>query len=162
MVCHGDSLVDKGIQATTGQDANHVLLADWVHNRLMAIEALGSGVTFRPFSLLADKEYLRLTVYRANISDFDKNVALANAISHVGKDYDFVQIMHIWLKDVLDIPEGLGENGDSEDKFICSELVLRAYMAAGFHVAGGEELDAITPGDFEESDLLEKVVSFTF
>jgi len=124
------------------------------------LEAIGEGVIFTSFEQSVG-EADAVVVLRPNLSEEDLREALARALSHRGKEYDF------------------DFDFETTDRLVCTELIFRAYdglleippmrlimgrprisatdyvrMWADTRAAGNAQLDLVHFLDFDEANLV--------
>ena len=127
------------IQATTGSKWNHVAVVAWKKSKPVIIEALFNGGV-----VISDPEKYMTNGYELALSrpawttETQGTTAAAFAIIQVGCEYDKAKIIKIRLLQLI-----LGSNGvdlinidENDDMFICSELAIRAWSAAGRKIGG--------------------------
>lgn len=101
---------------------------------------------------------------RCKLDDSQKIAIIKWLMSQIGRSYDKWQILSIFTRSFLRIIPPLYKLLkkktsflDSRHKFICSELVKRAYLSIGIDLYPRASTSEITPWDLQRSDILKMV-----
>lgn len=158
-----DTVFSRLIKRFTNCEWSHVgiIWRPMPEDRVLAIEAIeGVGVRVTPLSRYAFNPETRKNIPMrfavaelVDATDDHFAKAVRYALDHVGSMYDRSQIIKIaavlgGLRSV-DVGDSL-----TDDQFICSELVDRAFKAAGFPIqilAGGTQIPFVVPSHIADS-----------
>ncbi len=122
------------IQSTTKSKWNHVGILVWQDTKLVCIEALWSGgvVATNPLRYLSD-DY-EIAIARPSAASITQAATAAGfAKQRIGSAYDKIKILNIRAMQLIlgsDVVEIINAP-ENDDVYICSELVIRAWRAAG-------------------------------
>lgn len=127
------------IQADTDSPWNHVGLMKWIDGKLYVIESkCDGGVAKNDPADYLDGNH-RIALARPSwINESQQNTAAAYAYQQIGRGYDIGKILKIRALQLIlghDVADGI-QSEEHDNVFICSELVIRAWKAAG-HKLGG-------------------------
>lgn len=92
-------------------------------------------------------------MYRVKgITDYERQQAVNNALTMVGVRYDYKQILGLYLRLVF---RKDSTTFNKANKYICSEIVDNAFIAADIPRRDNSNLGDITPQElFEKYDLI--------
>ena len=166
----GRGFVSSAIMAQTGGHFSHVEIAQWNLGQLMTMGATSHGTIYRRLSSIVG-EYCAIAVARvpfgpsegwpaAQVKRETLRVTLRQALAHLGRPYDFADIAKIWWRDRLGLGHARGDRKSDQDKFICSEFVAAAFVAAGIDLVPQKPDRLTTPEDVLRSRDLEIMFSF--
>jgi hypothetical protein len=139
LLCSGNSIISKAIQNITNCNISHVGLIEVVRDRVMILEAHGTGIRHIPLTKYFDdyendKKYNgRLFIARKKKYSFLKNGELLDfAYSKLGKSYNYTDLLEI-LNNETFIHRLFGVSKyRKENKMICSEFVNECFLACGY------------------------------
>jgi hypothetical protein len=154
----GKTIMSSLIQWVTRSPYSHAGISVWWNERLMVMEAKGSGVVVSPFSRSignyhGDVEWFRST---QEISEEDRLKMVIFAQEELGKIYGR------WKTIVLGIQTLFQRNPDKRDrlkrqkKLFCSEYIAQAYNFIGLDLKKKTSDQFMKPADIANSPLLEK------
>lgn len=90
--------------------------------------------------------------YRGNL-----NIMVSYCESKVGKKYDLLQVISLYILIILGIKRTI-DPLDIMEAFVCSELIGQGAERADIIFAEGVAIDRLTPADIYNSDKLEKLI----
>lgn len=151
-------LVPSIVQWVTRSPYAHAGIAAWWNNRLMVIEAIGSGVIANPISLSL-KRY-KATVewfqYEEEISDDERRNIVRHAQEELGKGYAIWRT--VWFAINILFIRNFEERDKrrEENKYFCSQFVAHVYSSAGLDLKKNRADGEMAPMDIAQSRLLVK------
>jgi len=164
----GDILLYKGkgiftsgfvptlVQWVTGSPYAHAGIAAWWNDRLMIIEAIGSGVIANPISLSLEryKATVEWFQYREEISDDVRRNMVITAQEDLGKGYAIWKT--VWFAIKILFLQKFEERDErrEENKYFCSQFVAHVYSSAGLDLKKDRADGEIAPGDIAKSPVL--------
>ncbi len=149
-------LVPTLVQWVTRSTYAHAGVAAWWNNRLMVIEAIGSGVIANPISLSL-KRY-KATVewfqYREEISDDVRRNMVKIAQEDLSKHYAIWRT--VWFAIKILFVQKFEERDEirEENKYFCSQFVAHVYTSAGLDLKKLRADREMAPVDIAESPVL--------
>ena len=145
-VVHGRHLISRIIRIVTDSPWNH---ATMYLGKGKYIEANNKGVEIKSVEEYKDKTF---EIYRhAKISKKQQQTIIEHAHSEVGKGYDVLQLLQLFLYFLFGVRGNAREIG-TRNKYICSELVAESYARAGLSVYKNYHATQMSPGDFPQSE----------
>jgi len=145
------------IRKVTNAEYNHVAMFlddEWL------VEATFKGVKKTHITDYLEREYkgkLEVDIYRiTNITDIERDLMLLFLEDKIGKKYDFLQLLTLWVFIVLGISRRI-EPIDNTHKWICSELIAESAYSAGIRFSEKIDPDCIAPADIVNSPRVEKI-----
>jgi len=152
-----NTFVGKQIREMTDSYYNHVGM--FISEKEI-IEASMLGVKITPFSKfeeLKSKGKLDYGIYKVKgVTNEQLEIMIDFLTEKLGFTYDFIQFISLLFffifkwnrkKEPVDVPNA----------FICSELMSGALDKAGLQFSENVDKDCITPGDIENSKILERI-----
>ena len=154
----GTGIGSSIIQWVTRSPYSHAGISAWWNERLMVMEAKGSGVVVSPFSRSignyhGDVEWFSST---QEISEEDRLKMVVFAQEELGKTYGR------WKTIVLGIQTLFQRNPDKRDrlrkqkKLFCSEYIAQIYNSIGLDLKKKTSDHFMNPADIANSPLLEQ------
>lgn len=140
-------LIGWAISKITHSEYSHVALAIDSYNIIEADKFIKSRIS----NLYYVEDIHR--VYRVKgITDYERQQAVNNALTMVGVRYDYKQILGLYLRLVF---RKDSTTFNKANKYICSEIVDNAFIAADIPRRDNSNLGDITPQElFEKYDLI--------
>lgn len=136
LACYGTSWIDKLIQFVTGQKVSHTAI---MTGDELFIEAIGKGVVV---SKLADKNSYYL-LRDESLTKEQKRKIIQFTVNKLNKEYDFKLFVSVGLNRLF----GIKLPWNDPNKYICIELISKAYRRVGIELFPGIKDTEITPGD---------------
>ncbi len=165
----GDILLYKGkglfrsgfiptlVQWVTRSPYSHAGIAAWWNDRLMVIEAIGSGVIVNPVSLSLER--YRATVewfsWGEEISDEKRREMILYAQKELGKGYAVFLAFWFMIKMLFVGRFNKRDRSRKEKYYYCSEFVANVYSHAGLDLKKGRSDRYMSPDDIARSPSLE-------
>ena len=137
ILSHGDYLVSRMIRDVTGSYWNH---AGIYVGKGRIVEARMLGVCVSQFVDKGEKT----RIISHDITALQRDKIVSYALSQVGKRYDYTQLLSLFFLWLFK----RGKVHNSDNHFICSELVAIAYLDAGIRLVD-KPVEPITPGDLD-------------
>ena len=155
----GNSWLSKIIKWKTKSAYSHAGLVAWWGDRLMVLEAVGSGVLATPISYNLQKYSGGIDYYRCTIelSDPLRQNMLSFAQQQLGKEYSFRRLVGFFFKLILNKPLERCESAKVPSTFFCSEYVAEVYEHAGCDLVLERSSQYTSPDKLAGSDKLEFV-----
>jgi len=139
---------------------SHVGVALWWERRLMAVEAVGSGVRAWPLSDCVRHYEGRIGLYRTSPQvreRLDTGRIRDEATGYLGRRYAWWRLFRLaWYILVGKRPTG-ADSKKTPPEFICSSLVSRCYRIAGVDLVPRVPDDFTTPAEIGCSEALTPV-----
>ena len=155
----GNGWVSKIIKWKTQSAYSHAGLIAWWGERLMVLEAVGSGVRATPISYNLNKYEGGIDYYRCteDISESTRKSMLAFAQKQLGKEYDFKRLIGFFIKLMLNKPLQQRESVKVPSTFFCSEYVAEIYEQVGCDLVPERSSQYTSPDKIACSESLEFV-----
>lgn len=142
-----NALVSRVIRTTTASQISHAMLYAGNGN---VIEAIDEGVVLRPLTNALNDAIVAVAYRKLNLPATARQPIVQWARSHVGKPYDLGgAAAHgpAWLLVLVPLPLQIHAAGGmaytryrtatGDDRFFCSQLVVRAFESAGHPIIDG-------------------------
>ena len=120
---------------------------DFQHPLLLEANIVWKKVAIFPLSFHKDAPFEVWRLKDLWQKKFDILKAVNWGFQQVGKTYDILQLVGIYFKRKLDSP----------NKYICSELVYRFYLAGGMRLCEWIDPAFIVPTHFQQDEKLQKI-----
>lgn len=146
LACWGESWIDKAISFITRNRITHIAMIVNQEYGLI-VETGWFGVKIGRVSDKG-KNYSVLRCVRLN--ELERLQICMSAISLMGRSYDYLQMLQLFLYKLFNIRINIGDR----DKFICDEVILRAYKSIGLDLLPGVDDEYVFPHDLLESKQL--------
>ena len=162
----GDVLMFKGtgflswlIKTKTKSVYSHAGVIAWWGNRLMVLEAIGSGIVARPISYVLTKYEGGFDYFRPKkvMSDDEKKTMLDYAQRQLGKKYASIRLLKYFFIVMLNLkmkPSELNDAPGISGKYFCSHYVAAIYNAVGVDLQVGMSDKYTTPDQIANSEEL--------
>lgn len=137
---------------------SHIEFAVWWQNRLMALGAVGKGVIPTPLSNNVKNYHGTVELYKADLSDTQRDIIMHYALMQLGKKYSRLRKM-IKLGWMLIT----GKGRDKRDAYReVNEMKCSHYVSGGYNLAGADPVkglsdEDITPSEIAQSRIFKKV-----
>lgn len=138
---------------------SHIEFAAWWDDkRLMALGAVGSGVRPAPLSNNVKNYHGTVELYKADLSDVQREIIMEYALAQLGKKYPRIKKM-IKLGWMLIT----GKSRNKRDEYReANEIKCSHYVSAGYNLAGADPKkgisdEDITPSEIAQSKVFKKV-----
>lgn len=139
------TLLSRLIRWVTRKDVTHVAILVGDH---LIMETSLFGVRLRP---LRDREYSYCILRCPTLTEEQQIDITDFVMQSVGKGYDFKLLIGIGINLVF----GKQLSWNNKDRYICIELILKAYESVGIDLLPNINTDIMTPEDLLTSEFLE-------
>jgi hypothetical protein len=164
----GDILLYKGkglfksgfiptlVQLVTRSPYAHAAITAWWNERLMVIEAIGSGVIVNPLSLSLERYHATVEWFsgKEEIPDEKRQEMMFYAQKEFGKGY--AVLLSFWFMIKMLFIGNIDKNDRfrEETRFYCSQFVAQVYHKAGLDLKKQRNDRYMSPDDIANSPLL--------
>jgi len=152
ILTHGSSWISRMIQKVTQSHWNHVVIYD--EDGYVIESNWGGVVRSHVYNYYAGKDIMILRHKTASKTKL--RYVVESAKYFIGREYDYFQIIELlWL--YLTGRRGNSRQISSKNKFICSELVGRAFHDNDLPVIAKYKYTELSPGDWPNSKNFVKI-----
>ena len=131
----------------TAVEIGNTEFSDFQHPLLLEANITWKKVAIFPLSFHKDIPFEVWRLKDLWQRKFDTLKAINWGFKQVGKPYDILQLVGIYFKRKLDSP----------NKYICSELVYKFYLAGGIRLCEWTNPAFIVPTHFQQDEKLQKI-----
>jgi Permuted papain-like amidase enzyme, YaeF/YiiX, C92 family len=157
----GSGIISSIIKWKTKSAYSHAGIVAWWNERLMVLEAVGSGVKARPISYLLEHYHGSFDYYRTKeevkISADERRKMITFAQEQLGKEYAIIQSIKFFFRLLLGLKMTRREKTKPAGKFFCSQYVSAVYNAGGYDLEIQFSDKFTTPSQISQSPLLVNV-----
>ncbi len=151
-------LVPSLVKRITGSPYAHAGIAAWWNDRLMVIEAIGSGVIANPISLSLKRYKATVEWFQCvkEISDDERCNIVRHAQEELGKAYAIWRTVWFAIKILFVQKFEERDKRREENKYFCSQFVAHVYTSAGLDLKKLRADREMAPVDIAKSPILVK------
>ncbi|HOT98189.1 MAG TPA: YiiX/YebB-like N1pC/P60 family cysteine hydrolase [bacterium] len=153
LLYESDTFYSRIIKKVTHSRYTHAGIAVWWFERLMVMEAVGSGVGVTPLSVGIKKHKARVHWFTAvrPLTEEQRRQMIMKGQEELGKKYDLWHAIWVGIKLLFNWEPERRDALRKEKKFFCSAYVAHVYNACGIDLKCGLSDSSMVPEDIATS-----------